>query len=234
MRISAIIPAAGRGRRLGLKRPKAFVVRGGKPLIGHTLERLARSFHFQEMIVAAPPAEFGRLRRLFSRSKIANARLVKGGRTRAASVKNAVLQSSGEWVLIHDAVRPLIRPKTLRAVVSAAQRTGAAILAVPVTATVKKAEARTRIVRATEDRASLFLAQTPQVFRKRLLLERYRRLGRRALQATDEAALFDGSGLKVAIVAGDAENIKITTPSDLGLFDYYLRRTGRGAHRYRV
>ncbi len=236
MRISAIVPAAGKSRRLGGRLAKVLRPLGGKPLIGHTLVNLGRAFHFQEVIVAAQPRQFGELKRLFGRLGLSRTRVVTGGSTRAASVKNAVLavSASSDWVLIHDAARPLVRPETVKAVVAAAEKTGAAICALAVTSTVKRADARKKIIQGTADRSSLFLAQTPQVFKKKLLLGRYLRLGAKALRATDEAALFDGSGVRVAIVAGDAANIKITTPDDLDLFHFYKRKAGRRAHRHRV
>ncbi len=149
-------------------------------------------------------------------------RVVGGGRTRAESVRNAVFRVSPscEWILVHDAARPLVDPSLVARLLKAAKSSGAALCALPATATVK--DVKTGRVRGTLDRRNIFLAQTPQVFRKKFLLERYQKLGKKALRATDEAALFDGSRVRTAVVNGEVRNIKITTPDDLRLFQFYL------------
>ncbi len=225
MKIAVIVPAAGHGRRLKAKQPKAFVPLLGKPLLIHTLKNLKRSFSFEEMIVAAASSQLKSVRRLLARYRLDGARVVPGGRTRAESVRNAVLSLSSEceWVLIHDAARPFVSRDLVRRLLKSARRTGAAICALPATATVRRIDPRTGIALGTEDRESLVLVQTPQVFRKRLLLERYQQLGRKALAATDEAALFDGSQVKVSVIPGDPRNLKITTQDDLELCKFYLR-----------
>ena len=151
-------------------------------------------------------------------------RVVEGGRTRAESVRNGVLSVSEncQWVLVHDAARPLVDKNLIRRLIHSAKKTGAAILAAPVTSTVKRVDTRHKTILGTEDRGSLVLAQTPQIFKKDLLMRRYQALGPKALLATDEAALFDGSGIKVNIVHGDERNVKITTSQDLELFKFYM------------
>lgn len=226
MKIAVIVPAAGQGRRLKAKQPKAFVPFLGKPLLIHTLTNLKRSFHFKEMIVAAASSQLKSVRRLLARYRLGGVRVVPGGRTRAESVRNAVvsLSSRCEWVLIHDAARPFVSRDLVRRLIKSARRTGAAICALPATATVRRIDPRKGIALGTEDRESLVLVQTPQVFRKRLLLERYRRLGRKALSRTDEAALFDGTHVKVSVIPGDSRNIKVTTKDDFELCKFYLGR----------
>jgi 2-C-methyl-D-erythritol 4-phosphate cytidylyltransferase len=226
LRIAAIIPAAGRGRRLKAGQAKAFVPLSGKPLLILTLTNLKRSFVFKETIVAAASSKIEDVRRILKRHGLGRVRVVPGGRTRAQSVRNAVasVSSSCEWVLIHDAARPLVSKDLVGRLVKGARRTGAAICALPATATVRRIDPRKGLAQATEDRESLVLVQTPQVFRRRLLLERYQRLGRRALQVTDEAALFDRSRVKVKVIPGDPRNIKITTNEDLELCAFYLRK----------
>ncbi len=226
MKVSAIIPAAGQGKRLGSKVPKAFVPVNGRPLLVRTLSALKRSFLFEEMIVAVSFEWLEVAKKILKKHGLNRVRAVLGGRTRAGSVRNALsaVSEKCDWVLVHDAARPLVSKAVVRRTILGSKRTGAAICALPVSATVKRIDRFKRRILRTEDRDSLFLAQTPQVFRKDLLLKRYRELGERALEATDEAALFDGSRIQVAVVDGEERNRKITTPEDMELFKFYLRK----------
>ncbi|MBI3316348.1 MAG: 2-C-methyl-D-erythritol 4-phosphate cytidylyltransferase [Candidatus Omnitrophica bacterium] len=222
--VAAVIPSAGRGARLRSKCPKPLVLVAGLPLFIHTVLSIKKAFPFREILVAVHPLSRARAAAWLKRLRLSQVRLVNGGRTRAASVRNAVKSVSDrcEWVLIHDAARPLVDRTLVRRLLNAARPSGAALCAVPVTATVKRVDLRQKIVVKTEDRSVLFLAQTPQVFKRSLLLARYRRLGDRALERTDEAALFDGTGLKVKVVDGSEKNLKVTTPHDLELLGHYL------------
>ncbi|MGH7198244.1 MAG: 2-C-methyl-D-erythritol 4-phosphate cytidylyltransferase [Candidatus Omnitrophota bacterium] len=225
MKIAAIVPAAGRGRRLKTKQPKAFVPLLGKPLLIHTLTNLKRSFPFEEMIVAAAASRMKSVRRLLARYRLGRVRVVRGGGSRAESVRNGVASLSVrcEWVLIHDAARPFVGRGLVRRLLQSARRTGAAICVLPATATVRRIDPKRKVALGTEDRESLVLVQTPQVFKKNDLLARYKLFGKKALAATDEAALFDGSRIKVSIVPGEPRNIKITTKEDLELCRFYMK-----------
>ena len=225
MRVAAIVPAAGKGRRLKTRQPKPFVPVLGSPLLIHTLRNLKKAFSFSEIILAANPAALKAIRRLLARHKIKGVRIVRGGKTRAESVRNALWNVSPacDWVLVHDAARPLVSRALVGRLLKRVRRSGAVISAVPVSSTVKKTDAAQKFILRTQDRKTLYLAQTPQVFRKDLLVGRYKRLGRRAFQATDEAALFDGSGVRVKIAEGEARNIKVTTLEDIELMKFYLK-----------
>ncbi len=227
MRVAAIVPAAGKGRRLGAKVPKAFVRVGGKTLLAHTLERLARSFRFDELVVVGDRSQLEPLKRIV-RSVRSDTKVVAGGRTRAESVLNGLRAVSErcDWVLVHDAARPMVSSETIRRTILAARRSGGAISASPVSSTVKNVDRRRSVILGTQDRSRIYFAHTPQVFSRRLLLNRYRRLGPAALARTDEAALFDGSSLRVALVEDQPDNLKITTPLDLTVFRFYLGRRG--------
>ena len=224
--VAAVIPAAGRGERLKAGKPKPFVSILGKPLLAHTLLALDRAYRFTEIIVAADSSRLDETVVLLRKYGLRKVRVVAGGATRAESVRNGVLSISShcQWVLIHDAARPLAGKALIRSILKGAQDTGAAICALPATATVKKTDPRTKLILATENRDELFLAQTPQVFRRDLLEARYQTLGNKALHKTDEAALFDGSAVKVKIVPGEISNLKITTSEDIALFRYYLKK----------
>ena len=225
MKIAAIVPAAGHGRRLKTKTFKPFIRILGKPLLVHTLESLKKSFDFTEIIVAAAPAKLDETLALLRQHQFRGVRVVLGGRNRSGSVRNALLNVSGDcdWVLVHDAARPFVDGVLVRRLLNAARATGAAIAATPVTATVKRSNTRKDVIFKTEDREHLFLAQTPQLFRKGLLVKRYRELGAKAFLCTDEAALFDRSRVRVKLVPGDPKNIKITGPEDIKLFKFYSK-----------
>ncbi len=226
MKVAAIVPAAGLGKRLRSRSPKAFALLDGKPRLAQTLKLLLASYPFREIIVAAPSKKIEEIRALVRfhhpRGKI---KVVRGGATRADSVMNALLSVSPEsdWILVHDAARPLVSRQLIKRLLRAARKTGGVLCALPVTATVKKVDPTTLSVIGTQDRRELYLAQTPQVFKRELLLARYRKLGSKASAATDEAALFDGSKTQVKIVPGDPYNLKITTPFDLRLAERYLK-----------
>ncbi|OIO38149.1 MAG: 2-C-methyl-D-erythritol 4-phosphate cytidylyltransferase [Candidatus Omnitrophica bacterium CG1_02_49_16] len=231
MKVALVIPAAGRGKRLKTASPKALVRVLGRPILIHTVSALERSFHFYEMVVLAPANQVERFRNVLKRFGFGNVCVVPGGRTRAESVKNGVKSVSDicEWVLVHDAARPLVDARMIRRLIRAAKKTGAAITAALVTSTVKRVNLKRRVLVGTENRDLLVMAQTPQIFKKNLLMNRYKALGTRALLATDEAALFDGTQTQVRVVPGDEKNIKVTTPEDIELFKFYLN--GRHSER---
>jgi 2-C-methyl-D-erythritol 4-phosphate cytidylyltransferase len=215
--VFAVVPAAGKGRRLGSKTPKAYLPVAGQPLFIHTLRALLRAYPFREIVLIADRAKIAHARREIVRARLARVRVVAGGATRAESVKNGLLAlpPGVSLAAVHDAARPLVPPSVVRRTIEAAKKTGGAICAIPVSSTVKRIDAKGGAILGTEDRSRLVLAQTPQVFDTALILARYRTLGARAFQATDEAALFDGTRVRVRLVAGDERNFKVTTPGDL-------------------
>ncbi len=224
MSVAAVIPAAGRGKRLGAGTPKAFYPILGKPLLLHTLSSLLKTYPFVDIVVAVHPKEILYTQSLLKKFKLKDVRVVAGGATRAESVRNAVntISSQVKWVLVHDAARPLVTTEVVRKVLAAATKADGAIAAIPISSTVKKAKPGTSQIIRTEDRSSLYLAQTPQVFKLLSLRDRYRVLGSKTVLATDEAALFDGTKARILLSEGEARNIKITTPEDVEWAKYYL------------
>lgn len=228
MNVFAVVPAAGKGRRFGGKTPKTYLPIAGKPLFIHTIKALKKAYPFRRIVLAVDPARLLRARRELVRHGLGTVWLTAGGATRAESVRNGLLALGAErgLVAVHDAARPLVSPGVVRRTIGAAGRGHGAICAIPVSSTVKRIDGRTRSVRRTEDRDSLVLAQTPQVFSRSLLLSRYRVLGPKALRATDEAALFDGTRVRVRVVEGEEKNIKVTTQGDLETLKRSLRNGG--------
>jgi 2-C-methyl-D-erythritol 4-phosphate cytidylyltransferase len=214
-----LIVAAGSGTRLDRPEPKALVPLAGRPLLAWTLEALAPAAFFRT-VVTAPRGRIHDLGRVAGEGVA----IVPGGETRSGSVRAgfAALSASDEDVVaVHDAARPLVTAEEARRVVAAAERTGAAIAAIPVVDTIKLVH-EGRIVR-TVDRSALWSAATPQAFRAPVL--------RRALEsgrdATDEAALCEDLGIPVEAVEISRLGFKVTTPADLELAEAVLRGRAR-------
>ncbi|HBD07526.1 MAG TPA: 2-C-methyl-D-erythritol 4-phosphate cytidylyltransferase [Syntrophobacteraceae bacterium] len=224
----AIIPAAGRGVRLGMDKPKQFLELQEKPLLLHTLETIAQA-SFLTGIVLAVPEDFRSQAQTLVTQHLRHGLtviVVAGGKERQDSVWNALQVIPGEcsMVLIHDGVRPLVSVTLLNDTWKAAQRTGAAIAAIPATDTVKRV--RDGLVNETLSREEIWLVQTPQVFRRDLLRRAYEESRRCGWSATDDASLLERIGVTVSVVAGDRTNLKITTPEDLEWLRWYLDTHG--------
>jgi 2-C-methyl-D-erythritol 4-phosphate cytidylyltransferase/2-C-methyl-D-erythritol 2,4-cyclodiphosphate synthase len=218
MYVSAIIAAGGRGVRFGADRPKQFLDVDGRSILETSVGALAASDRVDEIIVALPAELVDGV----SKAWPASAKpltFVAGGARRQDSVANAFARASREAdiIVIHDAARPFVTAGLIARTVDAARAHGAAIAAIPARDTVKQAgePARdgSRPIRATIPRDTVFLAQTPQAFRRDVLARALEE--GRAIDATDEAMLVERLGLPVHVVEGDSRNIKITTPEDL-------------------
>jgi 2-C-methyl-D-erythritol 4-phosphate cytidylyltransferase/2-C-methyl-D-erythritol 2,4-cyclodiphosphate synthase len=231
----AIIPAAGRGARFGGERPKQFSEVAGAPVIIHTLRAFENCPEIDAVVIALRPEDVEILNEQLSISGIHKKLcLVEGGEHRQDSILNA-LEAIKDWqpelVAVHDAVRPFITPAMISLVLARARQSGAAIVALPATDTIKEVE--DGLIQRTVDRRRIYRAQTPQAFRYDLLLKaniEARRAGLLSPLITDDSLLVERLGIPVAIVEGDPENIKITTPADLALAEKILEQrefTGR-------
>ena len=198
--------------------PKQFLSIGGLPLIVHSLRTLQASSVIDAIVLAVPQADLA-----YCQSDIVDAhrftkviKVVAGGQERQDSVRNAlaVLDDQVEIVVVHDAVRPFLTERMLEDVVAAARATGAAIIALPMRDTVKYVGAD-HLIERTVDRRPLWLAQTPQAFRRDWLQEAHRRAQIEAVPATDDAYLLEWMGHSVTVVEGSGENIKVTRPEDM-------------------
>ncbi len=213
--VAAIVVAAGKGLRLKSKIPKPLVNINNKPAIIYSLQVLSREPRIKEIIIAANLANIKDIQKVVKKYKISKVKkIILGGARRQDSVFNGLRLAGGDIVLIHDAARPFIERKIVSSAIAQAQKTGAAIVGVPVKATVKAVgSSQGLVVRATLDRSRLWEIQTPQVFKKELLLAAYRKFGN--TKVTDDASLVEKLGQKVRIVLGEYKNIKVTTPEDL-------------------
>lgn len=216
--VAALVPAAGKGLRMGGAVPKQFLALGGEPLVVHSLRVLQASPVIDQIILAVPHADLdyclNDLAVRFGFSKIT--KVVAGGKERQDSVRHALehVSEETEIVVIHDAVRPFLTQQMLAEVVGAAEREGGAIVALPMRDTVKQVGAGHRIER-TVDRQPLWLAQTPQAFRRDRLLAAHRKAHAEGVHATDDAFVFEWAGHPVVVVEGGGENIKVTRPEDM-------------------
>jgi 2-C-methyl-D-erythritol 4-phosphate cytidylyltransferase len=245
MKVIVIIPAAGLGTRMApvpsakdaksKKTPpsKQFTELGGTPILIHTLRRFAAVDQVSEIWVALRENEiepFGtRLPREAKDVLNKKVELVVGGEHRQQSVAhalNAISAAADDIVLVHDAVRPFVTKEIIQEVIEAAKKYGAAIAGMPAVDTVKQVErtAEGAVIKATIPRAGVVLAQTPQGFRYEVIKKVFDEAAADGFMGTDEASLAERSGHQVAVVMGSPRNIKITTPADMELAEFYLKK----------
>lgn len=223
MKAAAIIVAAGAGKRFKSATPKQFVRLGRIPVFAWSVQTFRSLTEFIQIILVVPS---DRMAALAPAAKTYSITLVAGGRERIDSVRSglAALQPDVRYVAIHDAARPLVSAAVIRNALRAARTDGAAVVAVPARDTVK-VSASGRWVDRTMDRAQVWLAQTPQVFRRTVIEQAYHRL--RTAAVTDDAQVVELSGRRVRIVPGETTNGKITEPDDLAVARLYLNKRKR-------
>jgi 2-C-methyl-D-erythritol 4-phosphate cytidylyltransferase/2-C-methyl-D-erythritol 2,4-cyclodiphosphate synthase len=216
MFVSAIIAAGGRGQRLGAGIPKQLLDINGEPLLKRSVSLFVAHPEIDEVVVALP-ADLAAAPPPYLRALPKPLRIVAGGPRRQDSVANAfaAVAEEAEIVIVHDAARPFTTPSLISRTIAAAAESGAALAAVPARDTVKRARGGgTTLVVETIPRDSVYLAQTPQAFTRRVLRDALALSGTEA-EATDEASLAERAGHPVRIVDGEQTNIKITTQEDL-------------------
>jgi 2-C-methyl-D-erythritol 4-phosphate cytidylyltransferase len=227
-RLAVIIPAAGESRRMGLKTPKPFLPLGGVAMVARTIETFQKCRSVGLVQPVLPRAYLPRFRRLMERNSWKSCLpAIAGGRERQDSVRKGLLSlpEDVEIVMIHDGARPLVPSRLITDVLEAADRHGAALAALPLHDTVKKASSGAFVERTVE-RRGLWLAQTPQAFRIGLILEAHASAVDTGFRGTDDASLVEAIGHPVRIVPGSPLNLKITTPEDLALARGIVSRSG--------
>lgn len=222
--MAAIVPAAGCGVRAGLNGNKVLAPICGQPLLSWTLRALIEAaprlstlgIELTQIVIAARKEEFDLLRPLVD-SHSSLIAIVEGGATRQESVGNGARATDADFLLVHDAARPLVSVDLIVRVVAAALKTGAAIAALPASDTIKIAreENGVPLIGSTLERSSVWLAQTPQIFRRELYLCALESAARENFEGTDCASLLERIGEKVALVIGETENFKVTFATDL-------------------
>lgn len=236
MKVLVIIPAAGLGTRMGSatataqgkQRSKQFVELDGAPILIHTLRKFAASAQVSEIWIAMRKNELEAFAPELKAAKIAKpVHTVEGGEHRQQSVANALRAAKAaddDIVLVHDAVRPFIDSETIAATIAAVKKHGAVIVGVPAIDTIKQVE-RTQdgaIIKTTIPREQIVQAQTPQAAPYGLLRKVFEEAESEGFLGTDEASLLERAGHPVHVVMGSSRNIKITTPSDLELAEFFL------------
>ncbi len=203
---------------MGGQVPKQFLSLGGQPLILHSLCVLQASSAIHEIILAVPQNEMDYcLKEIVAKHHFTKVtKVVPGGAERQDSVRHALeaVHDDVEVVLVHDAVRPFLTARMIEEVVSKARVKGAAIIALPMKDTVKRV-GPDLVIERTVDRTGLWLAQTPQAFRRDWLLTAHRKAHGEGVRATDDAYLMEWCGYPVSVVEGSGENIKVTRPEDM-------------------
>ena len=218
MKVSAIIPAAGLGLRMGSDIPKQFLLLDGKPILHYTLSVLEQCSEVDEVVLVVSEKEVMQAQQQIQVSYPKVTQVVLGGKERQDSVYNGwrSLDPGTEIVVVHDGVRPFVPPDLISETIGAARDFGAAITAIPVSDTIKKVSADGRVER-TVDRTGLWRVQTPQTFRYSLLGEAFQKAQADGFYGTDEGSLIEHLGKEVKVVPGSELNIKITRSEDLVL-----------------
>ncbi len=224
MKVGAIIPAAGRGKRIGASVPKQFLEIQGKPLLHHTLTVFASCKLIDYVVLVMPQADVDEMGEDWLNKYDIVREVVVGGEQRQDSVYNGFnsLEEGIDIVVVHDGVRPFTTPQMITATVEAAQQHGAAITAIPVSDTVK--QAADGFVKQTVSRDGLWRVQTPQAFQYGLLQQAFKKAKKDSYYVTDEGSLVEYLGERVRIVPGSELNIKITRKEDLVLGESLLSR----------
>lgn len=225
MYVTAIVPAAGSGVRFGGVVPKQYLPMAGLPLLAWTLRALAASGQVDCTVLAVAAGQEARCRaEILEPNGLRVDRLVSGGADRQASVYAGLSMAPADTdlVLVHDGARPLVTAQIIRAAVEAADADGAAVVAMPVTDTIKVADGERR-VENTLPRGRLWAAQTPQVFRAAWLREAHAKALTDGFRGTDDSVLVERLGYPVRLVPGSPDNLKITTMGDLAQAEQILR-----------
>jgi 2-C-methyl-D-erythritol 4-phosphate cytidylyltransferase len=224
--VTAVIPAAGTGIRMGSKKAKQFLDLGGKPLLAITLRHFQESHLVDRIIVVVSQQDVDyclqEIVDTYNLSKVF--KVISGGKSRQDSVRNGIeaVPHTCRWVLIHDGVRPLVTKDLIQKAISAAQSFRAVTTGLPITESVKEVDSQGRILRSI-DRSDLWLIQTPQIFRREdIHLAHQEALEQGWKEATDDAFLIEKMGIPVKIIKGEESNIKVTTPLDLQIARFLM------------
>jgi len=223
MYVSAVISAGGAGRRMGGDIPKQFIDVAGKPLLLHTLQKFEDHKSIDEIVVVSTHEYIDTTGEMIKKQGIKKvSKIVPGGAERMDSVAaglNAV-SDNADIILIHDGVRPLVAESDIEAVIEKANETGAAILALPVTDTIKRVEQGTIV--NTLNRSILWRAQTPQAFRAEIIKNAYKEAISKGFKATDDAQVVEMTGICVSVIKGAGPNLKVTDKNDLSIVSLLL------------
>lgn len=223
--VSVIMPAAGLSLRMGTGVRKPFIMVGEKPVFFYTLEKFCELKRVKDIIFVVNERDRSTVIEKWAEElkSYKVTKIVTGGERRQDSIYNGLsrLDPDTKIILIHDAVRPLVKKDEIEAVIKCTEEKGAAILASPMKLTVKKVNSNLEIIK-TVPRHDLWLAQTPQGFKRDLIVNAYDKIKDTNEEFTDDAEVVEKAGYTVGIVSGSYDNIKITTREDLKLAELLL------------
>jgi 2-C-methyl-D-erythritol 4-phosphate cytidylyltransferase len=228
--VTALVPAAGTGTRMGGGVHKQWLQLDGKPMLSHALTALCQCSQIDEIIVIAHGDDLDLCRETYigqdGFAKVTD--VIPGGENRQMSVFNGLRYLSWrdeppQWVLIHDGVRPLVTVSLIEQVIRAGMKYGAALSAIPAVDTLKRVDPLSLKVIETVDRSTMWQAQTPQMFRFAALWAVHQRAFSDGWNATDDAALLEMAGEPVTVIRGDPGNLKVTHPQDLVMAEIWTR-----------
>ncbi len=215
---AAIIVSAGKGNRMNSKITKQYLILEDRPIIAHTLKAFDTCPAIDEIILVVPPGDVDYCRnnivKRYGFKKVKS--IVEGGPKRQHSVQNGLecLGRDIDIVVVHDGVRPLVTHDIIADSIEQAYRYGCSVAAVEVKDAIKISDEKGFVI-STLDRSTLRAMQTPQTFKKQVILEAYEYAKKNGIYGTDDATLAEYAGFKVKLIKGDYENIKITTPEDM-------------------
>jgi len=227
-KVAVIIPAAGKAERFGGDENKTFAKLDGRPLFIRAIEHFVNRDDTCQIILAVSPEDSEAMKSKYAANlAFMGVKLVEGGEKRSDTVRKAleVVADEAELIAIHDAARPCVTSEMIDAVFAEAGKSGAAILACPLSGTIKRVGA-SLTVDETTSREGLFEAQTPQVFRRDILTDAYSKLAADA-EVTDDAQVVEQAGHPVTVVKSDASNLKITAKADMALANAILKSRPR-------
>jgi 2-C-methyl-D-erythritol 4-phosphate cytidylyltransferase len=222
---AVIVVGAGQSARFGGEESKIFAKVDGQPLFLRALQLFVNRDDVCQLILVVAPNNMNQMKTKYGANlAFMGVRLVEGGAQRADSVSRGLesLTDEAEYVAVHDAVRPCLAAEWIDAIIAEAVKSGAAIPSIPVNETLKTVS-KDHVVEKTVSREGLWIAQTPQVFRRDVIESAYRSSASANGAATDDAQLVESSGHAVTVVLGDPRNIKITTKDDLTLASAILK-----------
>ena len=224
MKVFAIIPSGGIGKRTSYSLPKQYIQINGKEIIAYTLEKFQRCSTVDQIVVSAQKEFFSLIREIKDRyciSKLLDP--VEGGSERQYSVFNAVKSLNADdedIILVHDAVRPLVSEEIINKSVNSAKESGSAVVAIKAKDTLMNGE---DFVNSYLDRDKIYYVQTPQVFRYNIFSKAIQMAEKSNLLGTDESMLVFNAGYKIKIVPGSSFNFKITSDEDISLFTSLIK-----------
>lgn len=230
-KVVALIPAAGMGRRMAKDRQKQFLVLGDMPILAHTLKVFEGIEEVTEIIVIAPKGEEGYcLDKIVEKYRIHKvSKVVAGGRERQDSVYNGLklISDDAAFVIVHDGVRPFVSSDIIKQSIEFAKRFDGVAAGIPAKDTIKRVS-DDMFVEATMNRSHLWLIQTPQTFKYKIINEAYNKAYIDDYYSTDDASLAERLGYRIKIIMDNYENIKITTPEDMIFAETILKSRGKG------